>query len=66
MADVKPGQLWVIRPDRDSQWRRTRVVDVSGNEVELQYLDMPVASTVRESSARMLRSPRRYQLVSDN
>jgi hypothetical protein len=68
MPDIKPGQMWMVRPDRESQWRRTQVVNVLSDEVELQYIDMPgasnVARTVRESAARMLVTPQRFLLVS--
>jgi hypothetical protein len=55
VSDVKPGQVWEIRSNSNSPWKEARVVNVLGDEVELQYLDMPgatdLARTVSHSRA---------------
>jgi hypothetical protein len=69
MPDVKPHQVWEVYSKGENRWSRTCVVNVLGDEVELQYLDMPtvpdVARTERASRARMLSDQRVYRLVAD-
>jgi len=58
MADVNPHQVWEKYSKSDNRWRPVRVVNVLGDEIEIQYLDMPcvsdVARTRRASRERML------------
>jgi hypothetical protein len=68
MTEVKPNQIWETRPDTDAGWRRVKVVNVSLDAVELQYLDSPapdIATTFATTQSAMLASIAMFRLVSD-
>ena len=58
MTEVKQNQIWETRPDTHAGWRRVKVVNVSLDAVELQYLDSPAQSAMLASTAM-------FRLVSD-
>lgn len=67
MTDVKPLQIWDVRENDKAPWREAKVLMVSGDAVELQYLDMPNAPLASQifhaSRKRMLSDKKRYRLV---
>jgi hypothetical protein len=68
MTEVKPNQIWETRPDTHAAWRRVKVVNVSLDAVELQYLDSPapdIATTFATTQSAMLASAAMFRLVSD-
>ena len=69
MLNVRLGQQWEVYSDSADRWRPVRVVNVFGNEVELQYLDMPghsdLARTLRAKRESMLTDAKRYRLIAD-
>jgi hypothetical protein len=68
MTEVKQNQIWETRPDTHVGWRRVKVVNVSLDAVELQYLDSPapdIATTFATTQSAMLTSMAMLRLVSD-
>jgi hypothetical protein len=41
MPELKPGQVWETRADAKHAWRLVQVINVLGDQVGLQYLDLP-------------------------
>jgi len=70
VTDVKPLQIWDVRENDKAPWREAKVLMVSGDAVELQYLDMPnapeLARTFNASPKRMLSDKQRYKLVRES
>jgi hypothetical protein len=68
MTDVKPNQIWDTRPNAEAQ-RRVKVINVSLDAVELQYLDTPsaseIATTFATTQSAMFASTAMFRLVSD-
>jgi hypothetical protein len=52
MTEVRPHQIWETRPDTHAAWRRVKVVNVSMDAVELQYLDSPTLDIATEGEMR--------------
>jgi hypothetical protein len=46
MTDVELDQIWETRPDTNAKWRQVKVLGVSLDVVELQYLDGTSAADV--------------------
>jgi hypothetical protein len=42
--DVAPHQIWEFRFNRRAKWRLVRVINVSWEAVELEFLDIPDAA----------------------
>lgn len=64
MPDVKPGQVWETRSNAKRAWRPVQVINVHGNQVELQYLDLPgtpVLQTTFAVSAEDIADRRRFR-----
>jgi len=68
VTDVEVHQIWETRPNTDSPWRRVKVVNVSLDAVELQYLDTPdvpdITTTFATTQSAMLASTAMFGLVS--
>jgi hypothetical protein len=60
MTDIQQGEIWETRPDTNARWRRVKVLNVTLDVVELQYLDgsgaADVATTVTTTQSAMLAS----------
>jgi hypothetical protein len=69
MADVGLHQVWETRPITTEPWRRVKIVNVSLEEVEFQYLDTADASnittTARTERSAMLATRDLWRLVDD-
>jgi hypothetical protein len=70
MPDVKTDQIWKVRLGQRGPWRRVRVINVSLDAVELQYLDLPDAApdlprTFQTSRSRMLAKNGPYKFVAN-
>ena len=67
MIDVKALQVWDVRDNEMAPWREAKVKNISRDEVELQFLDMPnapyTAMIFNASRKRMRSDRRRYRLV---
>jgi hypothetical protein len=67
MLDVKTGQIWKIRSRGNGEWRRAYVVDVLGDIVELEYLDVggvfDMHQTLTTTRSAMLLTAANYQFV---
>jgi hypothetical protein len=67
MLDVKPGQIWKVRSNAKDAWRRAYVVDVLGDIVELEYLDVSEVFDMHQmlvtSRSAMLLTAANYQFV---
>ncbi len=66
---VQPHQVWETRADANSPWRRVRVVNVSLDTVELEYLDAPgepdIKTSVATTQSAMVASEGRFRFVCD-
>ena len=60
MTDVKPLQVWDVRENEKAPWREAKIINMSGDEVKTQFLDMPNAPYI----ARLFNASRK-QMVSD-
>ena len=67
MLDVRPGQIWKVRSRANDDWRAVYVVDVVGEIVELEYLDVSevfdMHQTLTSSRSAMLLTAANYQFV---
>jgi len=67
MLDVKPGQVWKVRPRGEEVWRPVRVVNVVLDIVELEYLDrceVPMSEKIfAVDRSEMLTTASVYQFV---
>jgi hypothetical protein len=66
MQEPNMGQEWSVYSDDEKRWRPVRIVNVLGEEVEVQYLDMTgvpdLARTQTFSRSRMLSQPKTFRL----
>jgi hypothetical protein len=69
MIQVKPDQVWETRPNINEPWRRVKVVNVSLDLVDLQYLDTPnqsdIETTFATTQSAMVASAALFRLASD-
>jgi hypothetical protein len=67
MLRVEPGQIWRVRVGGDGTWRRVYVVNVAGDSVALEYLNVSKVFDVRKtfaaSQSAMLLTAADYQFV---
>jgi hypothetical protein len=69
MSDVSVGQIWEVKGLFG--WRRAKVINESGNQVELRYCDdqghsSDVGRTFTTDRATMLKYPHLYRPVTDS
>jgi hypothetical protein len=66
---VQPHQVWETRTDANSQWCRVKVVNVSLDTVELEYLDAPgepdIKTSITTTQSAMLASESRFRFLHD-
>jgi hypothetical protein len=69
MTKVQLNQVWETRPDTSAPWRRVKVVNVSLDFVNLEYLDAPtepdIRTTVATTQSAMLASEAMFRFVGD-
>jgi hypothetical protein len=69
MLDVEPGQIWKIRSNANSAWRRVHVAKVAGDIVELEYFEVSEAFDMHQmfmtSRSAMLLTAANYQFVAN-
>jgi hypothetical protein len=69
MTKVRLHQIWETRPDTNAPWRRVKVVNVSLEVVDLEYLDAPsepdIRTTVATTQSAMMASEAMFRLVGD-
>jgi hypothetical protein len=67
--NVKPHQVWEFRPNHRMAWRAVRIINVSAESVEVQFLNMPsdAPETVRtfKTASGEMSDKSRYRFVSD-
>jgi hypothetical protein len=67
MSDVSVGQIWEVKGLFG--WRRAKVINESGNQVELQYCNEQgsnVGRTFTTDRATMLKYPHLYRPVTNS
>jgi hypothetical protein len=69
MADVRVHQVWETRAMTTERWRQVKIVNVSLEEVEFQYLNTADASnittTARTERSAILATTELWRLVDD-
>jgi hypothetical protein len=69
MADVRVHQVWKTRAMTTEPWRQVKIVNVSLEEVEFQYLNTADASnittTARTERSAILATTELWRLVDD-
>jgi hypothetical protein len=69
MADVRVHQVWETRAMTTEPWRQVKIVNVSLEEVEFQYLSTADASnittTARTERSAILATTELWRLVDD-
>jgi hypothetical protein len=67
--NVKPHQVWEFRPNHRMAWRAIRIVNVSPEAVEVQFLHIPsdAPESVRtfKTATGEMSDKSRYRFVSD-
>jgi hypothetical protein len=66
---VRLFQVWETRPDTNAPWRRVKVVNMSLDVVDLEYLDVPsepdIRTLVATTQSAMLASEAMFRFVGD-
>lgn len=66
-TEINPAQRWEIALNADGHWRPVQVINVSGDQVEVLYLDMGTAPELMRaftlSRRQMLENKKRFRLV---
>ena len=69
MTKIQPQQVWETRPNLNAPWRRVKVVNVSLDAVNLEYLDAPgepdIKTSVATTQSAMLASEALFRFVRD-